>query len=76
MRDTATRITNKQMDQVMNNKDSKESFYKSIKEFQEKEVEFLKKHNKIDHVKKIFSTLNFKPKPSSYTDSFGIQLYI
>jgi hypothetical protein len=45
-------------------------------EFQEKEVAVLKKNNKTDHVKKIFSTLNFKSKGTTYNNAHGKLNYI
>lgn len=32
--------------------------------------------SKKDHIKQIFSTLNFKTKPSTYTDTFGKYIII
>lgn len=44
-------------------------------DFQEKEVAYLKKVNKNDHIKKMFSTLNFKTKDSTYNDTHGKKYY-
>lgn len=70
---TSSKAFNQHMTQILKDKEYKDNFYKTVKDFQEKEVEFLKKTNKQDHIKKIFSTLNFKSKGSSYNNHFGIK---
>jgi hypothetical protein len=59
------------MDNIFVSEKNKEHFYEEVKKFQEEEVNYLKKVNKNDHIKKIFSTLNFKNKGSSYTTDYG-----
>jgi hypothetical protein len=39
-------------------------------------MEYLKNNTKRDHIKKIFATLNFKPKGTTYNDTFCNKLYI
>lgn len=45
--------------------------YNKNLEFQVKEVEFLKKNNKVDHIKKMNSLLSFKTKGSTYSETHG-----
>ena len=49
---------------------AKEEFYLGIAHKNKEEIKYLKRQNKTDHIKKIDRALNFKAKPSSYTETY------
>lgn len=61
---------NKDMSLINKDKDTREEFYRKVKENNKRDIELMNKTNKRDHIKGIFSTLNFGRKPTSYTDSY------
>lgn len=67
---TETKKLNKDMDLINSDHQNQENYYKTILGETKKEIEFQKNINKKDHVKKLFNTLNFPTKPTSYRETF------
>lgn len=67
---TETKNFNKEIDSINKDIYSKEDFYKNVLAQNKLEVNKQKAVQKTDHIKKIFSALNFPTKPSSYNEAF------
>lgn len=68
--ETETKHLNSEMKKINTNSDDQEKYYKGVLVENRKEIEFQKKINKKDHIKGIFSALNFPVKPTNYKEAF------
>lgn len=68
--ETESSHLNRHMKEINRDKQSQSDFYNKNGNEIKNEIHFLTKVNKADHVKKIFSTLNFRNKPTSYNESY------
>lgn len=68
---TTARDFNKHITEVNSTEESKRDFYLDIAHKNKKEIDYLNAQNKVDHIKKIDLALNFKMKPSTFTDSYN-----
>ena len=69
--ETETGKLNKQMNIINSNIKEKENYYKHVLGESKNEVKFQKTVNKKDHIKKLFSTLNFPQRDSCYNDDYN-----
>ncbi len=67
---TESKFLNKEIESINKDKDTKENYYKDVLQQSKIEVNQQKSIQKKDHIKKIFSTLNFPLKPTSYNETF------
>lgn len=67
---TESKKLNKNMEQINSDPQKQEDYYKTIMGETKKEIDFQKNINKKDHVKKLFATLNFPAKATSYRETF------
>lgn len=51
-------------------KETQEKFYKGIQKYNREEIYYLRRQNKMDHIKKIDLALNFKMQPTNYHDDY------
>lgn len=68
---TTAKDFNKEIAQKNIDNKSKEDFYLNIPHKNREEINYLRRQNKTDHIKKIDMTLNFKQKPTSYTETYN-----
>ena len=61
---------NKEMQKIVTDREAREDYYKNIVAKNKDDIRQINTINKRDHVKSIFSTLNFARKPTSYTETF------
>lgn len=68
--ETETKHLNKEMNNILNSKEHKEDYYNNIIGNSKNEIDQMNRINKRDHIKEIFSTLNFNRKPTLYSESY------
>lgn len=68
---TTAKDFNKEIAQKNKDNKSKEDFYLNIAHKNREEINYLRRQNKTDHIKKIDMALNFKPKPTAYTETYN-----
>ena len=61
---------NAEMDERNVDKETQGNFYLNTIKQNKDEINYLKRQNKLDHIKKIDLALNFKQKPTNYTEAF------
>ena len=66
---TAQRF-NEEITKKNKDKDTQEKFYREIQNRNRNEIYYLRRQNKLDHVKKIDLALNFKMQPTNYHDDY------
>lgn len=67
---TTAKDFNKEIDFINATDEGRETFYKGLQLKSRKEIKYLNQQNRKDHIKGIDSTLNFKSRPTQFTESF------